>query len=95
MSLQSVYARAHIFVRGRVQGVGFRAWTAGRARSLSLCGWVKNRPDGDVEGVFEGSQDAVEEMLEALRVGPPAAHVEEVNISYGDYSGSFSGFEIQ
>jgi acylphosphatase len=68
-------------ISGRVQGVGFRAWTEGRARSLGLSGWVRNRRDGDVEAVFSGSREAVAAMLDACRSGPPHAQVAEVDAS--------------
>lgn len=67
-----------VVIRGRVQGVGFRWWTAGRARDLGLAGWVRNRRDGTVEAVFLGPTQAVEQMLAACRQGPPGARVETV-----------------
>lgn len=65
-----------VVIRGRVQGVGFRWWTAGRARDLGLDGWVRNRREGTVEAVFRGSPEAVDRMLAACREGPPSARVE-------------------
>lgn len=65
-------------VRGRVQGVGFRAWTARQAAALGLAGWVRNRADGSVEAVIGGDADAMAEMLRRLRRGPPLAAVEAV-----------------
>lgn len=67
-----------VVIRGRVQGVGFRWWTAGQARDLGLGGWVRNRRDGTVEAVFRGSPAVVERMLAACREGPPSARVEAV-----------------
>jgi acylphosphatase len=67
-----------VLVRGRVQGVGFRASTIERARSLGLRGWVRNRADGSVEAVFEGPAERVESMVEWSRRGPPGAFVESV-----------------
>jgi acylphosphatase len=64
-----------VVIRGRVQGVGFRWWTAGRARDLRLDGWVRNRSDGTVEAVFRGPAGRLAEMLEACRQGPPAGRV--------------------
>lgn len=68
-----------VVVRGRVQGVGFRAWAAGEAKALGLSGWVRNRRDGTVEAVFRGRADAVAEMLEDCAEGPPFATVERVD----------------
>ncbi len=65
-------------IEGRVQGVWFRAWTAQEATALGLDGWVRNRADGTVEALFAGPADAVEEMVEACREGPPAARVTDV-----------------
>lgn len=70
--------RVRVTVRGRVQGVAFRAATADRARDAGLGGWVRNRPDGSVEAAFEGAPGAVERLLGFVREGPPAARVEDV-----------------
>ncbi|SDQ75664.1 acylphosphatase [Quadrisphaera sp. DSM 44207] len=56
-------------VSGRVQGVGFRFWTARRARELGLTGWAANLPDGRVEVVAQGPRERLEELLAALREG--------------------------
>jgi len=62
-------------IRGRVQGVGFRAFVEYTARDHGLTGWVRNRRDGSVEAVFAGPSDAVAAMIEACRQGPPGARV--------------------
>ena len=69
----------HVIVRGRVQGVGYRAWTERVALSHGLKGWVRNRRDGSVEAVLIGEDDAVHLMIEACRAGPPGAFVEAVD----------------
>lgn len=61
---------------GRVQGVGFRAWTERRARELGLSGWVRNLRDGTVEAVFHGPDDLVQDMIGHCRRGPTHARVE-------------------
>lgn len=67
---------AHAFlVTGIVQGVGFRAYTRSLSRTAGLTGWVRNRPDGAVEGILQGPKDSVEETLHLLRSGPPHATV--------------------
>jgi acylphosphatase len=75
-------ARAHVVVRGRVQGVFFRAQTRDRARSLGLTGWVRNNADGTVEAVFEGDRERVESMVEWSRKGPSHAQVENVEVTW-------------
>jgi acylphosphatase len=81
-------------VHGIVQGVFFRDSTRRLARQLGVSGWARNRPDGTVEAVFEGRIDAVELMLEFVRVGPPHAHVARVQVSEEEPEG-LSGFEIR
>ena len=65
-------------ISGRVQGVGFRAWTQGQARKLGLSGWVRNEPDGTVAAVFAGPSAAVAAMVDCLWQGPPSASVTAV-----------------
>ncbi len=67
-----------VSIRGRVQGVGFRAWVQHRAELQGLDGWVRNRRDGSVEALFAGARDDVETMLQACRRGPAGARVDEV-----------------
>jgi acylphosphatase len=68
----------HVTVRGRVQGVGYRAWVEYQAVASHLEGWVRNRRDGSVEAVFAGPPKAVAEMVALCRHGPPSAKVEAV-----------------
>ena len=75
-------ARARAVIRGRVQGVFFRAETRDRARSLGLSGWVRNVPDGTVEAVFEGDRERIESILGWCRQGPSLAQVDEVQIEW-------------
>ncbi len=67
-----------VTVTGRVQGVGFRAWTAWTARKLEVYGWVRNAWSGDVEIFAEGPEASVEALLAALETGPSMARVERV-----------------
>jgi acylphosphatase len=68
----------HVTIRGRVQGVGYRAWVEDEATARNLEGWVRNRRDGSVEAVFAGSEDVVSEMIASCRRGPLSARVEAV-----------------
>jgi acylphosphatase len=69
----------HVVVRGRVQGVGYRAWTEHEAIRRGLKGWVRNRRDHTVEAVFSGPEPEIVGMIEALRGGPPGARVEALD----------------
>lgn len=81
-------------VSGRVQGVWFRGWTQEQATARGLRGWVRNRPDGDVEGLIAGPEQQVHALIAALHEGPSAAQVRGVDwaetVAYGG-----TGFEIR
>ena len=87
--------RAHVFVRGMVQGVLFRQKTLEFARSANVDGWVRNLPDGRVEAVFEGEEEAVSELVEFCRHGPPRAVVTGVDVSWEPYNGEFRNFRTR
>jgi acylphosphatase len=74
----------HVLVRGRVQGVGFRAWTHHQAELHGLTGWVRNRRDGSVEALLSGAPDLVNILLAALREGPRGAAVDGVEVAPAD-----------
>jgi acylphosphatase len=67
-----------VVIRGRVQGVGYRAWVEHHAKRLGLQGWVRNRRDGSVEAMFAGAKDIVTSMVASCRNGPPSARVIDV-----------------
>lgn len=85
--------RAHAWVRGRVQGVGFRAFVVRHARALGVAGWVRNLPDGRVELVAEGPQAAVEALLRLVQRGPEGAVVLGVETRWEPPAGA-RGFGI-
>lgn len=87
--------RAHVYIQGHVQGVYFRDTTRRRALTLGVTGWVRNLWDGRVEAVFEGEEDAVRQMVQFAREGPPRAVVTHVDVEYGEYTGEFSTFSIR
>jgi acylphosphatase len=93
---QPIRIAAQVVVRGRVQGIGFRAWTEWIARRIGVQGWVRNRRDGTVEAVVAGDPAAVAEMLEALGAGPTGARVDAVErLPDPDPAGIRDGFEIR
>jgi acylphosphatase len=71
-------AICRVSIRGRVQGVGYRAWVEHRAVAHGLEGWVRNRTDGSVEALFSGPQDVVADMVASCRRGPSSARVAAV-----------------
>ena len=84
----------HVRVYGRVQGVFFRAWMSEHAEQLGVTGWVRNCPDGRVEAHVEGEQAGVEQLIERIREGPPAAQVDDVRVWDAD-TFEFDGFEVR
>jgi len=76
-----------VVIKGRVQGVGFRAWVIREARQRKLTGWVGNRNDGSVEALFAGDAATVDAMLEACRTGPRLAAVRDITASPADDEG--------
>lgn len=86
--------RVHVFIKGRVQGIGFRYWIREQARQLDLAGWARNLADGRVEAVFEGPKDKVEEMIKRCSKGPLFASVGKIDFYKEKASGEFEGFEI-
>ncbi|HTP79866.1 MAG TPA: acylphosphatase [Bacteroidota bacterium] len=88
-------ARAHIVVRGLVQGVGFRYFVLMRAQKFALRGYVQNVYNGDVEIEVEGARSLVEEFIGEVKVGPRAAHVSDLRIDWMDLSHAFTTFEVR
>ena len=80
-------------VTGRVQGVGYRFFAERAARDLELSGWVRNLPDGSVETVAEGEEEAIARYFDRLRQGPRGARVEGVAEEDLSIRG-FTSFEI-
>jgi acylphosphatase len=68
-----------VVIRGRVQGVGYRAWTEAMAEERGVEGWVRNCRDGSVEALFAGPEEIVLTMIELCRAGPPGARVEDID----------------
>ncbi|MBD3171728.1 acylphosphatase [Candidatus Bathyarchaeota archaeon] len=87
--------RAHIYVEGRVQGVGFRANTRRTANRLGLTGWVRNLRDGRVEIIAEGEEEMIDRLIQWCHRGPTMAHVTNVTVEKGDAKGEFNLFRTR
>lgn len=86
--------RVHILVRGKVQGVGYRAFAQLHATKLGLRGWVRNCPDGTVESEAEGDRAVIEVFLSQLRKGPLFSQVETVQVDWAEANRQTEGFQI-
>lgn len=82
----------HLVVHGRVQGVGYRNYISYKAGVLGISGWVRNRSDGSVEAVVQGTAEAVAEIIRCAERGPRAARVDRVDIA--EAGGEFPGFTV-
>jgi acylphosphatase len=87
--------RAHLHIRGRVQGVSFRYYTRQKAVSKDVRGWVRNLWDGRVEAVFQGNEASVKEVIAWCRRGPTSAHVDDVRVDWETPLDDCTGFEIR
>ena len=87
--------RAHLLIRGRVQGVGYRAGVKRMANHHNLKGWVKNLPSGDVEAVVEGGEEMVDRLIQWCHRGPTGAHVTEVRVEKEEATGEFTEFGVR
>ena len=93
MATEPEQIRRRVVVHGRVQGVFFRDTVRRMASERGVSGWVRNRPDGTVEAVFEGATDAVESMVRFAHQGPRGADVEAVEVEEEEPRGE-SGFSV-
>jgi len=95
--------QVHIYVKGDVIGVGFRAWTKIQAKIIGVTGWVRNvfehpdkfGPGGGVEAVFQGEDIKVEDITEKVKEGPPVSRVDDVEVYFQNPKEIFEGFEIR
>lgn len=86
--------RVRLIIEGRVQGVWFRESTRRQAVGLGVTGWVRNRPEGSVEVLAEGTEESVRRLAAWCHHGPSAARVTRVRESEEAWVGEFDSFEI-
>ncbi len=87
--------RKHVYIEGRVQGVGFRSSVKQKANKLKINGWVKNLYDGRVEAVFTGQFNNIEKMIKYVKKGPGFASVYNVEVINENYITEFNSFSIK
>ena len=84
--------RAHLYISGRVQGVGFRANTRRKANQLDVKGWVRNLRDGRVEVLAEGKEEDIKKLIDWCYHGPTMANVKDLEVEKTEATGEFRGF---
>ena len=87
--------RVHVWVKGRVQGVGFRAHVESEARYLDVTGWVRNVGYNTVEAVAEGEQSKVERFIDMMKQGPSASRVDESRVEWENPTSEFQMFGVR
>jgi len=88
-------AAIRVIIEGRVQGVFFRLETKKKADQLGVSGWVRNKPDGTVEALFEGDETKVREAVKWCYIGSGMSLVESVREEKAELSGNYSGFSVR
>ncbi len=87
--------RAHVWVKGIVQNVGFRAHVEYGAKRLGVTGWVRNVGYDTVEAVAEGERSRVERFIEMMKAGPRASRIDESRIEWENVTGEFEAFDVK
>ena len=95
MSAAGDVVRAHVWVTGRVQGVGFRAHVEFYGSQLGVTGWVRNVGYDTVESVAEGEREKVERFIEMMKQGPVSSRVDEARVEWEESTGEFVGFGVK
>ena len=85
----------HAIAQGRVQGINYRAFASRDAARLGLTGYVRNLPDSSVEICAEGDRKQLEKLVEHLKAGSPGARVDNLIVTWSDYTGLFSYFSVR
>ena len=95
MADMSELTRVHIWVKGRVQNVGFRAHVQYSACQIGVTGWVRNVGYDTVEAVGEGDREKLERLVQAIKTGPHGSQVNEFNVEWQNATGEFADFQMR
>jgi acylphosphatase len=95
MTEQAEILRVHVWVQGRVQGVGFRAFVLQNGIQIGVTGWVRNVGYDTVEAVAEGTKEQVEEFLQTVKRGPIGSRVDESREEWEQVTGEFGSFRVK
>jgi acylphosphatase len=87
--------RVHVWVKGRVQGVGFRAHVQYSARQIGVTGWVRNVDYDTVEAVAEGERENLDRFIDTMKAGPMNSRVDESNVEWQNATGEFRDFQLR
>ncbi len=87
--------RVHIWVKGRVQGVGFRSHVEYNALQIGVFGWVRNLDRDTVETVAEGTKFQIDEFIQMVKQGPRVSRVDEARVEYEETTGMLEGFTVK
>jgi len=95
--------QAHVYIKGDVIGVGFRAWTKIQTKTSGARGWIRNNfenehvfgKSGGVEALFQAEGEVIETMIELVKTGPPVSRVDDVEVYWQEPKEIFEGFEIR
>ena len=93
--MDKITVRVHIWITGRVQGVGFRAFVASSADTIGVKGWVRNQGWNTVETVAEGSREQIDQFIRAVKTGPRASRVDDCRVEEEIPGDEFTDFEIR
>jgi len=87
--------QVHLYIKGDVIGVGFRAWTKIQAKIIGVTGWVRNVDGNWVEALLQGEEEKVKQIIELIKKGPPVSHVSDVQTFWQEPKEVFDQFEIR
>ena len=87
--------RVHIWVKGRVQGVGFRSHVEYNALQIGVLGGLSNIGYDTLEAVAEGTKFQIDEFIQLVKQGPRASRVDEARVEYEETTGMLDGFSVK